>query len=209
MLWLHPVLSLQVTLHGQVNLVLRPVAYSYSLFARSRYWRDSQERAGGDSRQLNTAVSSMETVFLGSLPTLSGCQEKMHLALQTIWPNSGLVLGCLVCFLLFCFFGHGKEWILLALKLFGIFLLMAHQIVFLHTLYEFVVLCVEQCVKKCENFRLINLSEVRSEPHQRERSSLCRGQLLWAGATSVSLWNVLSYSVLLCFDLNFNPGTLV
>lgn len=36
---------------------------------------------------------------------------------------------------------------------------MAHQIVFLHTLYEFVVLCVEQCVKKdAKNFRLINLS---------------------------------------------------
>ena len=36
---------------------------------------------------------------------------------------------------------------------------MAYQIVFLYTLYEFVVLCVEQRVKKdAKNFRLINLS---------------------------------------------------
>lgn len=36
---------------------------------------------------------------------------------------------------------------------------MAYQIVFLHTLYESVVLCVEQRVKKdVKNFRLINLS---------------------------------------------------
>lgn len=101
----------------------------------------------------------MKTVFLGFLPALSGCQETMLLALQTMWPNSGSPGVVLVCFLLFCFFGHGKESVLLALKLFGIFLLMAYQIVFLHTVYEFVVLCVEHRVKKdAKNFRLINLS---------------------------------------------------
>lgn len=47
----HPVLSLQVTLHRQVMaLVLRPVVYSLTLFARSRYWRDSKsERVIADN----------------------------------------------------------------------------------------------------------------------------------------------------------------
>lgn len=40
-----------------------------------------QEQAG-DSRQLNTAMClSMKTAFLGFLPAMVGCQEKMFLAL--------------------------------------------------------------------------------------------------------------------------------
>lgn len=35
---------------------------------------------------------SMKTAFLGFLPTIVGCQEKMLWALQMIWPYSGLVL---------------------------------------------------------------------------------------------------------------------
>lgn len=72
-----------------------------------------------------------------------GCQEKMLLALQMIWPNSGLVLG-LFWFVFCCFVSLVMEkneyfWLLNYL---AYFCSLAYQIVFLHTLYEFVVLCV-------------------------------------------------------------------
>lgn len=99
----HPVFPLWVTLHSQVMALALPsvVYFSYSLLARLRYWKDSKSKRVIADNWIQPCLS-MKTAFLGFLPTMLGCQEKMLLALQMIWPNSGLVLG-LFWFVFCCF----------------------------------------------------------------------------------------------------------
>lgn len=83
----------------------------------------------------------MKTAFLGFLPTVVDCQEKMLLALQMIWPYSGLVLVLYVI--------EKNE-----------FLPMVYEIALsLHALCEFVASRVCQLVKKQAGpFKPVNMS---------------------------------------------------
>lgn len=64
---------------------------TYSFFAKLRYWKHSKSKWVIADNCIQPCLS-MKTAFLGFLPTLVGCQEKMLWALQMIWPCSGLVL---------------------------------------------------------------------------------------------------------------------
>lgn len=79
-------------LNGQVMSVALYLLHisTYSFFAKLRYWKHSKSKWVIDN--CIQPCLSMKTAFLGFLPTLVSCQEKMLWALQMIWPHSGLVL---------------------------------------------------------------------------------------------------------------------
>lgn len=89
---LQPGLLHQVTeWPGDVCGAVSVAYFTYSFFAELRYWKRSKSQWVIADNCIQPCLA-MKTAFLGFLPTIVGCEEKMLWALQMIWPYSGLVL---------------------------------------------------------------------------------------------------------------------